>query len=416
MTLKKRMTPKSQAALKKLIKDSVKPTKYRPLFWKLNVSVLLICFVFKYLPREDFVTGEHLTQQCEYDTRELCADCFRETTDCDFFRQRIRIRTDDLANILIDPFDPQRVLFAQLDGQQSVVVRNLNLNSKMESLRNELCRELNITRSDCRLANDERFLKRLRRRVLDKSVVDGCTVCPSGDMKALGWLLLEFTETELLDLLLIRTNAQPLMLKMLGKHGFPVPKLIFQGGFTLIESDDGQTMNHFYNSPLKVRLKIALALLEASLQFTDGVGRFRFYLTDISPSNIAVQVLASGKVQVSFLDLANIFIVDRQSERIADQQKAVHTRIECDRCIAFVKEELCFHQESDINSFATCNLLWEDYNGYPKGFLHNEEEYHQLAEIETLLDHCVQCVPPKCQDRHKILQNIQRMIRLMLAY
>lgn len=49
---------------------------------------------------------------------------------------------------------------------------------------------------------------------------------------------------------------------------------------------------------------IAVQLLELAEKFTDGHLDFRFYLTDVSPDNVAVD----SDLKVSFIDLENAII------------------------------------------------------------------------------------------------------------
>ncbi|XP_055596384.1 uncharacterized protein LOC129746626 isoform X2 [Uranotaenia lowii] len=380
---------------------------------KLHIVALLLCIIFKYLPREKLSKGNELATRCELDTRELCPGCFRQPPDyCEFFRKRISVEAGDLLDQLVCRFNRHGVRYGLLDGQHPVVIKNLNDDGQVEKLRDSVCYELGIPRRNCRLEGDPRFLGALKRKVLEESLVEGCIVCPTGDSKALESLLLDFEENDLLDMVLMRVHVQPLLLKMFAKFNLPVPKFIFQGGFTLVESYDGDMLENFYNNPLDVRLSIAYELIDASLRLTSGVKRYRFYLTDINPDNIAVQILPSGRVKVSFIDLDNVIILDRHSKQIKYKKTAVHSRIDCDGCFAFVQEEICSHQMSDINSYAMCQLFLEDINGNAnKGFLHTKEDRSELNRLHQLLHHCVYCVPPDCQDRQEVLRQVQDIIR-----
>ncbi|KAL1397163.1 hypothetical protein pipiens_009967 [Culex pipiens pipiens] len=195
-------------------------------------------------------------------------------------------------------------------------------------------------------------------------------------------------------------NVQPLLLELFDGRGFPVPEVIFQGGFQLFESFDGDALVNFYDSSLNTRLRIAKELIQASFRFTEGVNGFRFYLTDINPDNIAVQAQPSGSFQRS-------------------KVRNIHSRIPCDGCFAYVQEDLCSYQHSDINQFAICQLLYENLNGDREGgFLHiqpNDDAQPGLSEIRQLLHHCVYCVPPDCRDRQGLLQQVQEIINGILV-
>lgn len=62
-----------------------------------------------------------------------------------------------------------------------------------------------------------------------------------------------------------------------------------------------------------------------------------------------------NEIKVAFVDLNNVIILDSHSKRL-NQQKHTHARIDCDGCFAYVQEDICTHQSSDINLFAVCQV------------------------------------------------------------
>uniref|UniRef100_A0A1Q3F484 Protein-kinase domain of fam69 n=1 Tax=Culex tarsalis TaxID=7177 RepID=A0A1Q3F484_CULTA len=396
-------------------------SSYQRILVNLHVLALLFCVIFEFQPKEPESLSELLVNQCEFDTQQLCPACFTTTSvNCAQWANFVTIDSSNSWNQLSCRFNPHGVSYGLLSSGQKAVIKKLNKNRAVEALRDAICDELGITRSNCKFSSDANVIQVLRRKVLEQEL-EGCIICPSWDETALNRLLNEFKGSELLKLILLKVNVQPLLLELFERRGFPVPKVIFQGGFQLLESFDGNALVNFYDSPLNTRLIIAKKLIEASFRFTEGVNGFRFYLTDINPDNIAVRILPDGTAQVSFIDLDNVIILDSQSKQLDRRTKArnVHSRIDCDGCFAYVQEDLCSYWHSDINQFAICQLLYENLNGAREGgFLHvspNDESYPALSEIRQLLHHCVYCVPPGCRDRQGLLQQVHEIINGFIA-
>ncbi|XP_058834418.1 uncharacterized protein LOC131691791 [Topomyia yanbarensis] len=383
---------------------------------KQHVLVLFLCIILKYYPKEQASPGENLSRQCEYDTKHLCPSCFSEPNECSIFKDRLTIDTDDPLNRLVCRFNQHAVSYGVLDGKQNVVIKSLNKNGQVEKLRDSICKEFQIATEDCEFRNDELFRTELRQMILNEDRVEGMIICPSGDDLALERFLKKIEENELLKLILMLTNAQPLLLKLFNGTNLRTPEPVFQMGFTLAESFDGDSLANFYSSSLKTRLTIANELISAILSITAGLDGFRFYLTDINPDNIAIQFLSSGNVKVSFIDINNVIVLDSQSKRLdRNKPETIHARIECDGCFAYVQEEICSHRYSDINLFAMCQLFLENLNGNGEaGFLHFSDDRLELKQIHQLLKHCVYCRPPDCQDRKMLLQQIQKTINLIM--
>lgn len=386
---------------------------YQRILVNLHVLALLLCVIFQFQPRENESLTEYLINQCQIDTQQLCPECFSSSIDCNRWTNLVTIDSSNPWNQLSCRYNPHGVSYGLLNNGQQAVIKKLNKNQAIEALLREICQDLQVSQSSCKYKTDSKFINIIRRKVLEQEL-EGCIICPSKDERALKRLLSEFKGTKLLKLILLKINVQPLLLELFEGRGFSVPKLIFQGGFQLVESFDGDALVNFYDSTLNIRLGIAKELIAASFRFTEGVDGFRFYLTDINPDNIAVKTLpgSSGAFQVSFVDIDNVIILDSQNKRLQNRYH-IHSRIDCDGCFAYVQEDLCSYQHSDINQFAICQLLYENLNGNREGgFLHvaSDESRKEIVEIRQLLHHCVYCVPPDCRDRVGLLQQVQEII------
>lgn len=83
----------------------------------------------------------------------------------------------------------------------------------------------------------------------------------------------------------------------------------------------------------------------------------RIYLTDATPDNIVVD---ETTLRISFVDLDNLLVVDANSLAMNNNKTTKIHRyeaIDCERCFAYVPEELCSHQLSDINLFTVCQVI-----------------------------------------------------------
>lgn len=96
---------------------------------------------------------------------------------------------------------------------------------------------------------------------------------------------------------------------MPAEDGWPVPKYFGACGRLVVEEYIGPTLSNYHLEPWFRRAKIASSLLEAAEMFTYRNPQFGFYLTDVSPDNIAVDKGDNAK----FIDMENIIVVDKRT-------------------------------------------------------------------------------------------------------
>lgn len=79
---------------------------------------------------------------------------------------------------------------------------------------------------------------------------------------------------------------------------------------------------------------------------------YRVYFTDATPDNFVVN---RSTLRLTFVDLDSLLIVD---SHIITQTNIInrHEQIDCDHCFAFIPDELCSYQLSDINLFSVCQV------------------------------------------------------------
>ncbi|XP_054737035.1 uncharacterized protein LOC129243768 isoform X2 [Anastrepha obliqua] len=162
------------------------------------------------------------------------------------------------------------------------------------------------------------------------------------------------------------TNAQLILQPYFEMHGFPVPATYGICGFTVFQEHVGKTLDHFYNANFRIKLRIAIQLLQAALKFTNGFEGYRIYITDLTADNLVYNV---KRDKLYFIDLNTAYIVDAKSV-INTEAVDHHELIECNDCFAFIPDRLCQNSISDLNLLESCLFLREDLKGdRVKGFL-----------------------------------------------
>ena len=89
---------------------------------------------------------------------------------------------------------------------------------------------------------------------------------------------------------------------------WPVPQYFGSCGRLIVVEDCGLTLTHHYDSDWSMRANITYQLIENALKFTFQDPDFAYYLTDISPDNIAV----TQDGIVKYIDLEHIIMVDKK--------------------------------------------------------------------------------------------------------
>lgn len=170
----------------------------------------------KYQPEERISAVQLLTQQCLYDTTIICPECFPEPINCSYFENFVIIDDNELLGGIVSHFDQHGVRYGSLrNSEQRIVIKNLNRKGVVQESIGSICNELDIADTEnCQILNGEAFLRALRRRVLDENLLEGAIFCPAMDEQALDKFLGLTDECDLNKILLMRVNAQPLLLKV----------------------------------------------------------------------------------------------------------------------------------------------------------------------------------------------------------
>ncbi|XP_050070111.1 uncharacterized protein LOC126558188 [Anopheles maculipalpis] len=401
--------------------------------------LLFIVIVLQRFPKDNISTSRPLKSVCDHDSHVLCPECFPSPPKCDEFEQLFMLHEGSLFNQINAVLNAHTTRIGAFRGSEYLaVLKHLNRDKTMKKLLEQFCDSYPQPRKGkctwTRHGSTEEATHFIQQSILDATRIEGCIFCAtssSGQTLQRFLALFKPTDSALWNLLAVRTNVEPLLLKLFATHGTSlyVPKLLATVGFSIVESYEGQTLEHYYEHPLAIRMMIASKLIKAAFAFTEGIHGFRFYLTDINPDNVVVKVENDSRnVLVSIVDLDNVIILDSLANTFStdDGENHVHGKIECNGCFAYVQEDVCRYRNSDLNLFATCQLLLENLNGnYAAGLLHNDHSKDldpSMAHpndapliLHNLLEECVHCQPPNCRNRSLILHDMLAIIDQTIA-
>ncbi|XP_049544125.1 divergent protein kinase domain 2A [Anopheles darlingi] len=404
-------------------------------------AFLFMIIVLRYQPRESSEGKGPLESTCEYETRQLCPECFNRQSGCWHADQLFETQHGSWFNKINNLMHAHSTTLGTFRGTERAVMKTLNRHKAVESLQRNFCdtvlQKIPSTGSPAVCSwfltgNSKDSAMFLKNDILDTRRIEGCIFCPANGNRASLHRFLHAIDldrtTELWKLLAVRTNVEPLLLKLASKHKvrMPFPKLLYYFGFSFIESHDGEPLSNFYNSPLHLRMLIARELIKVAFITTEGIDGFRFILTDLSPDNIAVKIEQDHEaIALSIVDLNNVIVIDSHATTFETDRHHVHSRIECDGCFAYSQNDVCSHRTSDLNYFAICQLLLENLNGNTAaGFLHydqqilrneSDESTSQVRLLHTFLHECVYCQPPYCRERSAILEDILNVLNQCLS-
>lgn len=72
----------------------------------------------------------------------------------------------------------------------------------------------------------------------------------------------------------------------------------------VVVEDVGQNLNTIKDDDFVIRLSVARKIMRGVISFTEGHEKYRLYLTDLSPDNIAID----EDLNVNFIDLENVIL------------------------------------------------------------------------------------------------------------
>ncbi|KAJ9585287.1 hypothetical protein L9F63_002917 [Diploptera punctata] len=328
---------------------------------------------------------------------EKCPACYG-TSMCPAFATEHIIRdTSSIDAIIFNMLGAKNIMLG-LYLNKKVILKKLGHNSELDLLDKNICLMTDLV-PGCNVSNaisqHDNLLSELR-QLVTKSFTSSLR-CPSSVHLE---NLLNFHENSKNDSkvfqanlwTVVSVNPEPLIMQVLRQEdGWPVAKYLGACGRIIVEEYVGQMLYTYYAAPWIQRASFAHQLLVAAYNFTYSHLNFSFYLTDISPDNIAVD--ANGRIK--FVDLENVVVVDKN---IPEEDKPpiwdtphVSEIFDCEGngCFAFSSDDICEHRLSDHNIYAVCMTLLHPETApetLPGGLLHNTPPEH--AHVMQLIEEC----------------------------
>ncbi|XP_015602219.1 deleted in autism protein 1 homolog [Cephus cinctus] len=358
-----------------------------------------------------------------------CPACYGVSACSNIFKNKIKIEYSSLHMVFANLFSTKNVYYAT-NGIKPIVLKKLAHTAELDAFDTDLCTDPNLIDICPRNINQAQthnidFYSRIIKEIsLDYETVDGSRLrlCPSTDRIDLLFYNVFANSGNDKKIVsqaylwtMIKINPEPLILQILSiDNAWPVPKYLGACGRLVLEEYAGQPLNNFHSESWMHRAKIASRLLRAARMFTFRNPDFGFYLTDISPENIAVD----SQYEIKFVDLENIIVVDKKlstKNDINDWHK-IHTNnfdFECQNCLTFSPMDICSHQLSDHNYYAVCQHLLSEKTSatsIPGGLLHDIpvailEKYPNLSH---LIEQCA--VPDLPNNRISFGDHLKEML------
>ncbi|KAI4464260.1 Divergent protein kinase [Holotrichia oblita] len=213
---------------------------------------------------------------------------------------------------------------------------------------------------------------------------------------------------------ILKINVEPLILQLLNADkNWPVPKYYGSCGRLAVIENRGLTLLDKIKQPWIDRAYLTLQLLQGAGNFTFDHPHLRFYLTDISADNIAID----DSLKLTFIDLENIVVLHEKINKGSPKHKS--EIIDDSTDFAYSQEDLCTHSVSDHNYYAICKLLLSRNAPYPmakNGFLHTPP-VHIAYKYQRLFEQIEECsdASRESSDRFKAAEEIMDILKEILS-
>ena len=217
---------------------------------------------------------------------ETCPFCYGDDY-CVELNKTVKLNYDSITNCVFNLFSVKNVYFGTDQNRNGVVLKKLAQNHELQRLERDVLvlSDKNITVSDLKL-------------LINKGT-ENFYVC---DSQTSGMVLEQVAHKNSVHLWTIfKINFEPIILEIFNKEeNWPVPKLYGYCGRSILVEDCGVPLNRVADFSWEDRAYIAYQLLKAAHNFSISHKKFRLYLTDVSPDNIAVN---PRTLQIAFVDL-----------------------------------------------------------------------------------------------------------------
>ncbi|PSN52914.1 Deleted in autism protein 1 [Blattella germanica] len=245
-----------------------------------------------------------------------CPACYGTSLCEAFVTKNITLDFYSIKALIFNLFGSKNVLFG-IYLNERIVLKKLGDRTELDKLDATVCIMKGLA-VGCQvgeaLKEQDNLLHKLEKQVI-QPYGSSLHLCPSS--AHLNVLITNYEESKdstsrnvFLGIIwtVISVNPEPLILQILrAENGWPVPKYKGACGRIIVEEYVGEMLYMYHRAPWLQRASFAFQLLMAALNFTNDHPDFSFYLTDISPDNIAVD--SYGKIK--FIDLENVIVVNK---------------------------------------------------------------------------------------------------------
>ncbi|XP_066157861.1 divergent protein kinase domain 2A [Euwallacea fornicatus] len=318
---------------------------------------------------------------------DTCPWCFG-LNYCAELQNNTTLQYDSFSKVVFNLFSVKNVYFARSGGTEVVIKKLIDKGDDFPDIRSEIKSEDLIN-----------FLIEEKLRNFQVCSLETAQIF----LKDFAYKNLSYLWT------LLNINAEPLLLEIFPKEeNWPVPRLLGYCGRTVIEENCGAPLNNIEDLSWHDRAYVALQLLDISFKFTFEHSKFRLYLTDVSPDNIAVNM---SNLKASIVDLENA-ILQRKIERTDTFHYTQHSGTDE---YAFSKSGICSRTISDHNIYSICRLLLSPSAPYPMmsgGLLHSSPSTVDAARLFVQIELCVYST--NHVSRFLIVKQIKELIRAEL--
>ncbi|XP_011314136.1 deleted in autism protein 1 homolog [Fopius arisanus] len=356
---------------------------------------------------------------------DKCPACFGSSA-CTLLEENIKIKPFDFHTTMSHILPSKNVFFGELNNKK-IVVKKLAQYEELSAFDEMICKEgLNCCvhrKYNNEYAHSIDYFSRVLDDVSSDFISDdtsGLIICPNPRSTHFFDKLRKssryFNDINLWTL--VRLNPEPIILEILrAGEGWPVPRYYGACGRIVIEEYVGLSLPAYYHAPWLLRAKIALGLLKAVQMLTFRDPNFSYYLTDMSPDNIAV----NEEYKPIFIDLEHVIVVQRNDfsndkpEYFGELHESADT-IECKNCFVFSPIDICSHRISDHNYYTVCKHILSPESSTETisgGFLHDvpKDISSGYPDLKIMLAEC--SVPSGSQTRIEMAEKLIELLEKM---
>lgn len=273
--------------------------------------------------------SRHLIELCDL---AKCPFCYGVNLCTNIKNSEISLEFNSFSKIFFNMFSVKNVYFGIYNGQQ-VVLKKLAHEKHLSNLK--------LDNSNCSENLIVKYLSSDRNK--------NFKLCSDTSEKLFHYL---HYKNPLNICTILHVSLEPIILEIFSKNeNWPVPKLYGYCGRVAVEENTGDPLNSIQYYDWYKRAYVAYQILIAAKNFSVNHGRFRLYLTDISPDNIVV----NNNLEVSFVDFGNVILKAKNEKDMVPLTKHYSENFDEGNFI-FSEKHICENEISDHNIFAVCKV------------------------------------------------------------